>query len=241
MTKEKAEKIQRVYNWVRFIILVLFLTFVFIGIANAQSTNDFGIWTNVGIEKSIGERWNVAGSTELRTKDYSKSIDRWELATHVSYKLCKALKLGAGYEFHLKRRSVGETNEMVPRHRLMFEIAPGGKVSNWLKLSLRERYQFTHMMSKSGISASDEHHLRSRLKAGVAKSGWKWSPFLSVETFNNLCERFTLDEIRMAVGTTYNLSSHHALSIGYLCDMKGNDGNFNKVTHVMTSGYLYKF
>ncbi len=36
MNKEKAERIIKYYNWMRFIILVLFLAFVFIGVANAQ-------------------------------------------------------------------------------------------------------------------------------------------------------------------------------------------------------------
>ena len=33
MEKEKAEKIIKIYNWVRFIILVLFLAFIFIGLS----------------------------------------------------------------------------------------------------------------------------------------------------------------------------------------------------------------
>jgi hypothetical protein len=33
MEKEKAERIVRIFNWVRFIILVLFLAWVFIGLA----------------------------------------------------------------------------------------------------------------------------------------------------------------------------------------------------------------
>lgn len=37
MTKEKAERIVRIYNWVRFVILVLFLTFVFVWVAKAQT------------------------------------------------------------------------------------------------------------------------------------------------------------------------------------------------------------
>lgn len=38
MDNKKGEKIQRIYNWVRFIIIVLFLTFVFVGTASAQAT-----------------------------------------------------------------------------------------------------------------------------------------------------------------------------------------------------------
>lgn len=32
MDKEKAERIQRLFDWVRFVILVLFLAFIFIGL-----------------------------------------------------------------------------------------------------------------------------------------------------------------------------------------------------------------
>lgn len=38
MTKEKAEKITKIFNWARFILLVLFLTFVIVGMANAQTS-----------------------------------------------------------------------------------------------------------------------------------------------------------------------------------------------------------
>ena len=53
MDKEKAERIQRIFNWVRFIILVLFLAFVFIGLSKAQTTNDFGMWISAGTEKKV--------------------------------------------------------------------------------------------------------------------------------------------------------------------------------------------
>ena len=36
MTKEKAEKIIKIYNWARFILVVLLLTFLFVGVATAQ-------------------------------------------------------------------------------------------------------------------------------------------------------------------------------------------------------------
>jgi len=35
MEKEKAEKIIKIYNWVRFIILVVLMTFVFVALSKA--------------------------------------------------------------------------------------------------------------------------------------------------------------------------------------------------------------
>ena len=44
MEKEKAEKIVSMLNWVRFIILVLFLTLVFVGLTKAAATPLDGMW-----------------------------------------------------------------------------------------------------------------------------------------------------------------------------------------------------
>ena len=58
MNKEKAERIQRIFNWVRFVILVLFLTFLFIGLSKAQTTNDFGMWITTSTEKDVNDSWS---------------------------------------------------------------------------------------------------------------------------------------------------------------------------------------
>ena len=79
MDKEKAERIQRIFNWVRFIILVLFLAFVFIGLSKAQTTNDFGMWISAGTEKKVNDSWGLGANTELRTKDNTGSVERWQL------------------------------------------------------------------------------------------------------------------------------------------------------------------
>ena len=121
MDKEKAERIQRIFNWVRFIIIVLFLAFVFIGLSKAQNTNDIGMWISAGTE-----RWDLGVSTELRTKGNARIIDRWQLGVSGTYKVSKVLKLGGGYEFHLKNRTVDDVTEVVPRHRLISDITPGG-------------------------------------------------------------------------------------------------------------------
>ena len=53
MDKEKAERIIKIVNWVRYIILAVFLTFVFVALSKAQTTHDFGVWYSAGKEKKI--------------------------------------------------------------------------------------------------------------------------------------------------------------------------------------------
>ena len=43
MNKEKAERIIKIVNWVRYIILAVLLTFVFVALSKAQTTYDFGL------------------------------------------------------------------------------------------------------------------------------------------------------------------------------------------------------
>ena len=229
------------FEWMRYILLALLLAFFFIGYSSAQNTDDFGMWMSAGTEKKLNDRWSLGAGIELRTKDNSGSVDRWQLAINGAYKVSKFLKLGANYELHLKKRTVDSGKETVPRHRLMFDITPGGKVMNWLKLSLRERYQYTYTVQKSNVKAIHEHHLRNRFKAEIDNSSMKgWSPYLSVEMFNNLSKQFEIDEMRMAIGTSYSIHTHHVVNLGYLLDLKRSAGGLDKVLHVITVGYVYK-
>ncbi len=63
MDKERAERIQRFFYWVRIVILVLFLAFVFIGLSKAQNTNDFGMWISAGTEKNVNDSWSLGVSS----------------------------------------------------------------------------------------------------------------------------------------------------------------------------------
>ena len=75
---------------------VLFLAF-FAASAYAQGDDDFGIWSEVNVEKKIDSRWSVQGGAELRTRDNSSELSRWSLSADASYKMTSWLKLSAGY------------------------------------------------------------------------------------------------------------------------------------------------
>ena len=85
MDKEKAERIIKIVDWVRYIILAVFLTFLFATLSKAQATHDFGVWYSAGMEKKISADWNAGISTELRTKHRREYIDRWKLDIHSMY------------------------------------------------------------------------------------------------------------------------------------------------------------
>lgn len=94
-------------------------------------------------------------------------------------------------------------------------------------------------MAKDDIDALHELHLRSRIKAVIVKAQSKWEPFLSAEVFNNMGERFTIDEIRLAAGTEYHFSPRHSVNIGYMLNLKESTDSPDKMLHAFTSEYIY--
>lgn len=66
-----------------------------------------------------------------------------------------------------------------------------------------------------------------------------WSPFASVEMFNNLNKQMQIDEMRMTIGTANSINAHHGINLGYLLDLKRSAGGLDKALHVLTMGYMY--
>lgn len=84
------------------------------------------------------------------------------------------------------------------------------------------------------------HILRSRLKLSIDKKGWKWEPYVSVETHNNLGDKWNLDKVRTILGVEYNINRHHNLDFGYVFNHE-NDEDGNQNIHAISIGYNYKF
>ena len=129
-----------------------------------QAEDKYGTWAEIGLEKSLGaaRKWSVGAGTEMRVEER----DRWSIGADVGYKPVKYLKLGASYNFlyryrpenrreHYKDDIVDDDhwngyNEREsywsPRHRVSAEATGTVKLWKWLRISLRERYQYTHRM-----------------------------------------------------------------------------------------------
>lgn len=126
--------------------------------------DDFGIWVEAAASKSFGTRWSVGLDAELRSEDNTSRIDRLSIGPSVGFKVCKYLKLGAGYNFMAsyspEKRKEHYKNDIVdddhwngykltdaywtPRHRANVDVTGTIKFWKLLRISLRERYQFTY-------------------------------------------------------------------------------------------------
>ena len=140
---------------------------------SAIAQSDFGVWTEIGVEKSFNKKFSLEANVENRMANNATQPQRWNAAIGGSYKPLKWLKLGAGYVF-IYNRSFQETEEKYkendegeivlgkdgkpiiegynvdhgywrPRHRAYFDVQ--GKVDvGRFSISLRERYLYNYYM-----------------------------------------------------------------------------------------------
>ena len=160
----------------RYIFAVLLLAPCFWLPVSAQESNDeVGIWSEIGIEKAITKNWDVGLDMEYRAQNKA----RLSVGLGTSYKVNKYLKFGLNYSFlyseknKYKVKEEGEIgsdawtrgynliDEWYPRHRFSAEAIGSIKLWNWLKVSLRERYQLTH---RRAWSAEKLEHRENHLK-----------------------------------------------------------------------------
>ncbi len=263
---------------------ILTLLLVVPTLAWAGDKDDFGLWMGVGAQKALPHNFSVGLDAELRTRDTSKKVDRIGIGVDVGYKLNKYVKFGVAYDFlesykdektKTKYKSDGETIKNVkvtpsywrPRHRLSLEVSPTVKLWRLLRISVRERYQFTHQKEQTlsrykykydlgteewtvtddpkQKSQKDMHVLRSRLKLEIDKKKLAWSPFVSVEAQNYFKKeetddghRSALRNVRSMAGTEYKINKHHSVGMAYVFTYYKED---KERMHALNIEYNFKF
>ena len=135
--------------------------------ATAQS-DDFGLDFSLEAQKKLSKQWSLGLEGELRTRNNTKTVDRWALGLGVDYKVAKWLKASAGYTFlygnNAKRTTYFDADDKevfidgdaeagdpkynypqywTPRHRFNVSLTFDKKLIGDFKFSLRERWQYT--------------------------------------------------------------------------------------------------
>lgn len=132
-------------------------------------SDDFGLWTGVGISQNLGVRGLSADfDLGLRTNNDVRNIDRWSMGLGIGYTICPYLKVGASYTYmygyagsenkpHYKDLKDDEGNIIGrgdwngynrtnaywrSKNRFAFDLKTGIDVGRF-SFSLRERYQLT--------------------------------------------------------------------------------------------------
>ena len=146
--------------------LLPFYLFTFLPLCASAQSDDFGLDFSLEAQKKLSKSWSASLEGELRTRNNTKTVDRWSLGLGLDYKVAKWLKASAGYTFlydHNQRTSyfdatddevldgdaeVGDAKKYAdywgPRHRFNVSLTFDKKLIGDFRFSLRERWQYTY-------------------------------------------------------------------------------------------------
>lgn len=147
--------------------LILCLLAIAPALTWAGDNDDFGTWLELGAQKALPHNLTIGLEGELRTENNSSQIDRLSAGVALGYKVNKYFKLGASYNlmgsYNAEKRKEHYKDDIeddahwngykivdsywTPKHRLNLEATATIKLWKWLRISARERYQYTHARS----------------------------------------------------------------------------------------------
>ena len=223
-------------------------------------TDDFGLWSEVNVEKKLSKKWSLDAGLEYRNRDNMKTADRWSLGVDVNYKLTDWLKLSAGYslldDHYYKLNDSGKkyADYWGPRHRFNVSLTFDKKLIGDFRFSLRERWQYTYRPSQNvtrwsffdnayeseahEYSGKGKNVLRSRLQIEYDKKGLAITPYANVELFN----AWNVQKIRYNVGVDWKLSKQHSLGLFYRYQhVYDDDDDLEPNIHMLGLSYKFKF
>lgn len=201
-----------------------------VGMASAvwAQSDDFTTWTKFKVNHKIDSRFSVSGDLELRTKEDMSRIDRWGLTVGGVYHAYSFLNFGVGYETHF--RNLGDSDWKL-RHRYHISAVASFRYQ-WLKVSLRERFQQTFDRGDS------ETRLRSRLKLAYAPTKGIVSPYFSLEIYQSLDDAsfWRTARMRYRPGVEFDLAKRWSLDAFYCYQYESSRGK-----HIAGIEVVYSF
>ena len=229
---------------------------------SAQSEG--GLIVGAEAEKKVNKQLSISLDADMRTRNDFKTVDRWSFGIGASYKFTKWLKGDVGYNLldqnfreKISYKTSGDLNHWRPsywgmKHRLHASLTGSYKFNN-IKLSLRERWQYTYRPEKTVErwdfddetwedkvrSGKGKNQLRSRFEISYDKKRALFTPYVNVELYN----AWGIEKIRYTFGTDIRLSKQHSLSVFYrFQDMQRVDADdYDPDMHYVGIGYKFKF
>lgn len=214
----------------------------------AQSSDDFGIWSTIEVEKKLNKKWAINGELELRTRENTSEVGRWGMKLGGEYAFIKEIKAGLAYQF-LYFHDI-EYWDFQPRHRFISYLQGKKKWGN-IVFTLRERIQVTTKDDSDRIKASGkidtykiapEWSWRSKIKIAYDIPNSKITPSFSFESFHQLNndEGNKFDGLRYTLSLAYKLQKKHVFDLSGLFDKEINVKNPSD-RYVLGIGYSYSF
>ena len=249
--------------------LIILLLAVVAALPRLYAQSESGMILGLEVEKKINKQLGVSLEADYRSRNDFKTSDRWSVGLNADYKLAKWLKADAGYTYlntHFGEKITKGASKTKwrpsywgPRHRFHASLGADYKVWSNLRVSLRERWQYTYRPEKSverwKIVDTDnlktrsldsdyireskgKHQLRTRLQVEWDQKRAMFTPYANVEFYNSMA----IEKIRYTVGTDIKITKQHSFGLYYrFQDMRNSDAeDADPDMHYFGVGYKLK-
>ena len=142
------------------------LLFVILPLGVFAQSDDFGLDFTLEAQKKLSKQFSLSLEGEMRTRDNTKTTDRWSVGLGIDWKATKWLKASAGYSLlydnNVRKTYFDATDDEVidgdanvgdpkkcakywaARHRFNVSVTLDKKLIGDFRFSLRERWQYTY-------------------------------------------------------------------------------------------------
>lgn len=252
-------------------VRVLLLSALLVCGLSAKAQSEGGLLLGAEVEKSLGKNLSLNVEAGFRSRNDFRTADRWSGSLGVEYKLAKGLKADAGYTLlYDNNREKLTTSYWRPtywniRHRVNASLTGSYKLGKTIRLSLRERWQYTYRPetttdryyfsnypsaawtgSMDGWTATQKvragkakSQLRSRLQVEYDKKKANIKPYANIELYNS----WGIEKIRYTLGTDIKLTKQHSLDVYYRFQDRRHvdEGDDDPDMHYLGVSYKFKF
>lgn len=252
-------------------VVLLLLAVLLSATYSAKAQSEGGFLLGAEVEKSLNKNLSVTAEAGFRSRNDFKTVDRWSGSLGVEYKLTKGLKADVGYTllYDNNREKLTENywrpSYWSTRHRVNASLTGSYKIGKVLRLSLRERWQYTYrpetatdryyfvdypsakwtggmdgwVATEKMRDGKGKNQLRSRLQLEYDKKKANIKPYANVELYNSL----GIEKVRYTVGTDFKLTKQHSLGVYYrFQDQRHVDeSDYDPDMHYLGVSYKFKF
>ncbi len=195
-------------------------------------TKDFGVWTNLSLEKNLSTRLNFTLTESVRFDENASQLSQHLTSLSGSYKITKKLSFSTTLRYAQKFK-YDESINLKSRFQIGFLYKI--KIKN-LGINLEERFQSQLTNVKRAENWEiPSNYFRSRItiKYDLKK---KIEPFFSTELFYNVGINF--DNLRSRLGIEYEIDKFQSFKVFYMIDKEFNVKN-PSTNYILGLGYKF--
>ena len=139
------------------ILFVLILFVFFCGVCDAE--DDFQYWSQYSVKIVDGEKIDLITFADLRIQEDASKLGLYLLSQRLKMDFWKNLSLGLNYTYLSSRNTKpgAVKDDYNWQHRLELEANPSWNIKDWLKLSVRNRYEFRWIENRGSYNDRFRH------------------------------------------------------------------------------------